>query len=295
MDMRKMFIALCLFINWGMLAKAQSTFQVDTFQLYYEIDVDQLSAQQSQSVQLELQSKDSILSIQIIAYADYLHHKAYNQKLSERRANKTKQVVLSSFTKPKLVKLVAKGRQDERSASEILGNSKNRRCDIVIKSTGKVVEIEAEPVLEPVVLKEEKLSLKVNKTALKFQSLSVGEKFVIPNLLFYGSEHFVIPRSKPKMEEIYEALKANPSVNIEIHGHVCCVEEDLDAWDKLLEVARLSETRAEYIYNFLVEKGIDKNRLSHKGFGASQKLFPKERNSEEKLQNRRIEILITKK
>lgn len=293
MDMRKMCIALCLFINLVIVAKSQSTIQVDTFQLFFEIDVDQLSTQQSESLKQEFQSKDSILSVQILAYADYLHQKAYNQNLSERRANKTKQVLLSSFANPKLIQVDAKGRQEERSASEKLGNSHNRRCDIIIKSIAHSIELKAD--LKPSAIKSESFSVKENETALKLQELSVGEKFAIPNLLFYGSEHFVIDKSKYKMKEIYEALKANPNVNIEIHGHVCCVDEDSDAWDRLEEVARLSETRAEYIYDYLVEKGIAKNRLSHKGFGASQKIYPKERNSEEKLQNRRIEILITNK
>jgi len=291
--MKKIFIALCLIINFTHSVKSQYISKIDTFKLFFEIDVDQISSQQADVIKQEIQSKDSIVSIQILAYADYLYQKNYNQKLSERRASAVEQVVLKVNTSQETIRVFAKGRQDERSISETIGNSYNRRCDIIINSLS--INDISEITIDTVFKVKEKISVEENETSSKFQELSVGDKFVIPNLLFYGSEHFVIPKSKKKLQEIYEALKANPAVNIEIHGHVCCVDEDKDAWDRLLEVARLSETRAEYVYEYLVKKGIDKIRLSHKGFGASQKLFPKEKNSDQKQKNRRIEILITKK
>ena len=55
----------------------------------------------------------------------------------------------------------------------------------------------------------------------------------------------------------------------------------------------LSGQRAKAIRNFLTGNGIDKSRLSYKGFGSTQPIYPiPEKNEAERAANRRVEILI---
>ena len=73
-------------------------------------------------------------------------------------------------------------------------------------------------------------------------------------------------------------------MKVEIHGHLCCMPTDR---------TDLSGQRAKAIRNFLTGNGIDKSRLSYKGFGSTQPIYPiPEKNEAERAANRRVEILI---
>ena len=71
-----------------------------------------------------------------------------------------------------------------------------------------------------------------------------------------------------------------------IQGHVCCTEGRLDAVDKKTNMRNLSVARAKYVYDYFIEKGINKSRMSYEGLAHS---FPLG-GSDDK--NRRVEILI---
>ncbi|WP_162128541.1 OmpA family protein [Flavobacterium phycosphaerae] len=111
-----------------------------------------------------------------------------------------------------------------------------------------------------------------------------GEKLKIENLNFIINTFAVVPESRGKMYELLVVLQRNPQLKIEIQGHLCCMPTDrLD----------LSTQRAKAIYNFLVANQIYPPRLSYKGFGSTQPIYPlPEKNEQERAANRRVEILI---
>ncbi|TBX70014.1 OmpA family protein [Flavobacterium silvisoli] len=111
-----------------------------------------------------------------------------------------------------------------------------------------------------------------------------GEKIKIENLNFIINTFAVVPESRVKMYELLVVLQRNPQLKIEIQGHLCCMPTDrLD----------LSTQRAKAIYNFLVANQIYPPRLSYKGFGSTQPIYPlPEKNEQERAANRRVEILI---
>jgi outer membrane protein OmpA-like peptidoglycan-associated protein len=84
---------------------------------------------------------------------------------------------------------------------------------------------------------------------------------------------------------LIELLQRNNNLSIEISGHT-----DNEGSEKLNQ--KLSENRAKAVYDFLIANGIEKKRLSYRGYGASQ---PKSNNQtdQEKQINRRTEFLIT--
>jgi outer membrane protein OmpA-like peptidoglycan-associated protein len=77
-----------------------------------------------------------------------------------------------------------------------------------------------------------------------------------------------------------------PSLKIEISGHTDNVGSE--SFNEIL-----SQRRADAVVSFLVGKGVDKNRLSAKGYGQSK---PVESNytDEGRAQNRRTEFEIIK-
>ena len=97
----------------------------------------------------------------------------------------------------------------------------------------------------------------------------------------------VVPQSQPVLYELLCAMQENPSLKIEIQGHICCQTEGDN------DLTYLSTQRAKIIYNYLVRKKIDRKRLSYKGYGNTQPIYPiPEKNEEERDANRRVEILI---
>ena len=76
----------------------------------------------------------------------------------------------------------------------------------------------------------------------------------------------------------------NKNLIIEIQGHICCTTNDY--FD-------LSTDRSKSVYDFLISKGISKNRMTYVGFGVTKPLFKiPENNETEQISNRRVEIKI---
>ncbi|MDR6968411.1 outer membrane protein OmpA-like peptidoglycan-associated protein [Flavobacterium arsenatis] len=111
-----------------------------------------------------------------------------------------------------------------------------------------------------------------------------GEKLKIENLNFQFNTFAIVNESRGKLYELLLVMQNNPTLKIEIQGHICCNPSNK---------GKLSEERAKAIKNFLVGQGIDKTRVTFKGFGSTQPIYPlPEKSEEERAGNRRVEILI---
>ncbi len=108
--------------------------------------------------------------------------------------------------------------------------------------------------------------------------------FVLENIFFDVSKFKLKPESITELEKLNSFLINNPSIKIELGGHT-----DSDGDDDKNQV--LSENRAKAVVNWLVENGIDKSRLSYKGYGETQPMVPND-SSENKAKNRRTEVRI---
>jgi OOP family OmpA-OmpF porin len=89
--------------------------------------------------------------------------------------------------------------------------------------------------------------------------------------------------SQKIIDQIADMLKANATLKISIEGHT-------DNAGTPASNQTLSENRAKSVMNALITGGIDKNRLTAKGWGQTKPLT--ENNTEEsKAKNRRVEIV----
>jgi outer membrane protein OmpA-like peptidoglycan-associated protein len=113
----------------------------------------------------------------------------------------------------------------------------------------------------------------------------LGDKILLKDLNFVINTFMVENRSKAKLYELLLVMQRNSELKIEIQGHLCCMPSDKQD---------LSTQRAKAIKNFLLMKGIDESRVTYKGFGSSQPLFPiPEKDETQRAANRRVEIVIT--
>lgn len=114
-----------------------------------------------------------------------------------------------------------------------------------------------------------------------------GNKIEITEQVKFAQNKATIePDSLPLIDEIAKTIKENDKIKkIEVGGHTSA-EGDAGANMKL------SQDRAAAIVKALVERGIDKGRLSSKGFGVTKPIGDNA-TPVGRVANRRVEFLIT--
>lgn len=133
--------------------------------------------------------------------------------------------------------------------------------------------------------------------------ISVGDRLVLKKVYFYNNTYAFKPEADEELNQLYEFLRQNPTVKIEIEGHAANNTEDIrpdpnfrgqgKEWNFKGSSYKLSEKRAEAVKDFLKEKGIHKKRVTTVGYGDTRKRVPDASTFEEFEQNMRVEILIT--
>ena len=123
----------------------------------------------------------------------------------------------------------------------------------------------------------------------------VVEKLVVENIYFFPGTPEIIPESFRALQDMYNQLKGRKDVNIEIRGHVNWPTYHPTTPDLDVQHHKLSEERALAVMNWLTKKGIPAEMLSHKGFGATQMLYPLATSEGHQAYNRRVEVVILKK
>jgi outer membrane protein OmpA-like peptidoglycan-associated protein len=119
---------------------------------------------------------------------------------------------------------------------------------------------------------------------IEMMPLEKGTKFELRNVFFETAKFDLKSSSKTELDIVVNMLKQHPDLNILISGHTDNVGQESN--NKLL-----SENRAKSVMNFLIEAGVESNRLQYKGFGSLQPLQPNT-TPEGRAINRRTEIEI---
>jgi outer membrane protein OmpA-like peptidoglycan-associated protein len=105
---------------------------------------------------------------------------------------------------------------------------------------------------------------------------------VLKNVFFKSGKSELLSTSFPELNKLVNALKSDPGVKAEISGHTD------NTGDSAVNV-KLSEARAKAVTDFLVSKGIKRERLSYKGYGDKYPIADNA-TAEGKQQNRRVSI-----
>jgi outer membrane protein OmpA-like peptidoglycan-associated protein len=98
--------------------------------------------------------------------------------------------------------------------------------------------------------------------------------------------------SHASLDKLVDMMNAHPDIVIELSAHT-------DNLGNETYNQRLSEARAQSCVAYLIKKGIDKNRLQAKGYGATQPIAPNTHddgsdNPEGRQMNRRTEFKVLK-
>jgi outer membrane protein OmpA-like peptidoglycan-associated protein len=109
----------------------------------------------------------------------------------------------------------------------------------------------------------------------------------ILNNIFFDVDQFALKdKSIPELHKIIRFLNENPGIRIEISGHT-------DNSGSPVYNKQLSEKRAQSVYNYLIQNGIAKTRLTPRGYGPERPIADNT-TEEGRQQNRRIEFKIVR-
>jgi outer membrane protein OmpA-like peptidoglycan-associated protein len=114
-------------------------------------------------------------------------------------------------------------------------------------------------------------------------SLMWNKVFVLKNLFFEFDQSELLPASFEELEKLFGFLNTN-DVSIVISGHTDNIGSS--EYNKVLSLAR-----ANAVSEWLIKKGVDKNRIQTEGFGADLPLIENDTETHRAI-NRRVEFTI---
>lgn len=118
------------------------------------------------------------------------------------------------------------------------------------------------------------------------ERIAKGLSVKIEDIEFKPGSSIITENSEPKLNRLKDFLLLNSDITIEIQGHVFALGNNSIAGQKI------SEARARRVKKFLVDHGINKNRLKSKGYGNTKPIYEEPKFSYEEQANRRVEILV---
>jgi len=130
----------------------------------------------------------------------------------------------------------------------------------------------------PKVIENKKIS------ELSRSELREGSTIRLNNLYFAVNKAIITDESDEELDEIFTLLRRTPDLVVEIGGHT----------NGLCDASycnKLSTDRAKAVYEYLIEKGISRSRVTYKGYGKTQ---PVATNStpEGRKKNQRVEVKV---
>lgn len=287
----KFFIVLFLvFFSLNTIAQEQ-------FVVYFNSDKHELTNAEKKKLNdwMIQHTKDKIVAIN--GYTDEDGSSGYNDTLAKKRVNHVFEIVKEKVPFREDFKSRSFGENFNQSKNK----AENRKVTIYyieekdLARENEILGIKEEPIVdtiqdslqneeEEIVSEDAPLEERMTKT-------KVGKTLVLKNINFYHNTFAVMNESRAVLYELAKIMHDNPRLVIQVQGHVCCNQDVTDSRSVML-----SRERAKAIKMFLVAQRIPANRVSFQGFGSSMPIYAiPEQNEEERIANRRVEILIVKK
>jgi outer membrane protein OmpA-like peptidoglycan-associated protein/Tol biopolymer transport system component len=119
---------------------------------------------------------------------------------------------------------------------------------------------------------------------IELQPIELGAEMNLYNIYFETDSFTILPASEPELNRLIVFLNNNPKLSVEIQGHT-------DNTGNEEKNQKLSELRAKSVADYLIDKGTEASRLSHKGFGQRHPVASNETEDGRK-RNRRTTIKI---
>ena len=128
----------------------------------------------------------------------------------------------------------------------------------------------------------------VRLTATLVLNEIVKEKAIVLENIFYDYDKANIrPDAAVELDKLVQILQDNPKISIELSSHTDARGSDTYNQD-------LSQRRAESAVEYIISKGMDRSRITAKGYGESRLVVPNATTEEEHQRNRRTEFKVVR-
>ena len=134
--------------------------------------------------------------------------------------------------------------------------------------------------LDTIVIEKPKIAVEENI----YSHPKIGQSIVLRNIRFATSSWDILPESYETLDSIVDFMQKFPSMVVEISGHT-------DNRGKANSNIELSQNRAASIVNFLIENGIESERMQARGYG-QEKAIDSNETETGRFNNRRVEFKI---
>jgi outer membrane protein OmpA-like peptidoglycan-associated protein len=271
---------------------SMSTFAQEQFTVYFDFDIDEADYRSEKRLDAWIAQNKGAEILKIYGYADSIGNADYNIDLSQRRAVHVQEELAAAKANFFSQGLEVKGFGETRAFSA------NRSSDRIVVIHYRTADMKMEA---PVVVQEVPVNIppkELTETPAPNPSPTLiqpsvteqvrvakkGDKIILRGMNFHNNSDLPLNESHPMMKELLDIMNDNPNLKIDIQGHICCQKK---------ETSDVSLRRAKAIHRFLQLNGIKSNRLSYQGFGSTRPIYPlPEKNEEERVANRRVEIEI---
>ncbi|MBN9384352.1 MAG: OmpA family protein [Chitinophagaceae bacterium] len=262
-----------------------ATAQQDTLIIHF--DFNRTFIRPADTVHLDSLTKTTgIASVTLAGHTDHTGSDRYNNKLSLLRAETTRLYLLSKGLPDSLFKSIEG--YGSRRPYDPADPASNRRVEIIVIHNSPPPQPPSPPP-PPIIPVSPPSGL---QEAFSDTARLTGKNIILRNVNFYGNRHTPLPEAYLELQQLLTVMRQHPGLIIQIQGYVCCMRDGIDGRDADNPSEPLSVQRAKFVYDFLIEGGIARSRISYKGFGASNKIYPLERDEDEREANRRVEIKV---
>lgn len=259
------------------------------YPVYFEYKVAKLDTNEMKMLKTLLNNfaNYKIGKINIIAYCDDRGKKKYNDTLSSNRANAIVEFIQSNLKSKDEVGYYVEGRgliplETNENIDE--QRSKNRRGELTVFYS-KIKDSVNKNDKSTTISNRTKAAQDMNIRAF-ISNAKVGDKLKL-KVTFEGGRHHLIGFSRSALDTLILAMSGNEK-KFDIQGHIYNfgIMDTVDGYDIDTRTNDLSIRRARAVFDYLIEQGIDKSRLSYQGFGSR---FPLGRSGNE---DRRVELVM---
>ncbi|MFN8299378.1 MAG: OmpA family protein [Chitinophagales bacterium] len=105
------------------------------------------------------------------------------------------------------------------------------------------------------------------KTDILLPKLEIGKDYTLQNVLYEFGKSTLTENSKTVLDQLYTIMIENPTFVIELSSHTDAIGSDAANM-------KLSQARAQSCVDYLISKGIAKDRMVPKGYGESKPKVP---------------------
>jgi outer membrane protein OmpA-like peptidoglycan-associated protein len=140
----------------------------------------------------------------------------------------------------------------------------------------------------PEFIDSSQLHISIEHLVIVPEAIPVNTVLILNSVKFLPSKTTLSnPDGNEDLKNIIKALAKSPDIVLEIGGHTD--RSGNEATNK-----KLSKSRAKYVYDYLIRKGVSPSNLTSRGYGSSKPAYTN-RTRDGRAANRRIEVKVLKK